>query len=113
MPHNLLHTNIDQFHKNPEHQRRLLVFAFNSTFTTQIKVGNRVFGLVANPVLSKQGERLGSVVEWKDRTAEVAIENEVAEIVNAASRGELDKRIKTEDKAGFFLNLSQSINDMV
>jgi methyl-accepting chemotaxis protein len=109
---NLLNTNIDQFHKNPDHQRRLLA-AFTSTFTTQIKVGNRTFGLVANPVLSKQGERLGSVVEWKDRTAEVAIENEVAEIVNAASRGDLEKRIKTEDKAVFFLNLSQSINEMV
>jgi methyl-accepting chemotaxis protein len=109
---NLLQTNIDQFHKNPDHQRRLLA-AFTSTFTTQIKVGNRTFGLVANPVLSKQGERLGSVVEWKDRTAEVAIENEVAEIVSAASRGDLDKRIKSEGKEGFFLNLSQSINAMV
>jgi methyl-accepting chemotaxis protein len=108
----LLHTNIDQFHKNPEHQRRLLA-AFNTTFTTQIKVGGRTFGLSANPVMSAQGERLGSVVEWKDRTAEVAIENEVAEIVNAASNGDLAKRISLTGKEGFFLNLSESINTMV
>ena len=107
----LLNTNIDQFHKNPERQRTMLS-TFTSTFKTQIKVGNRTFALTANPVLSANGERLGSVVEWKDRTAEVAIENEVAEIVNAASRGDLVKRIKLDDKEGFFLNLSQSINEM-
>ncbi len=108
----LLNTNIDQFHKNPGHQRALLT-TFNSTFSTQIKVGNRTFGLTANPVISTQGERLGSVVEWKDRTAEVAIENEVAEIVNAASKGDLAKRIGLTGKEGFFLNLSESINTMV
>jgi methyl-accepting chemotaxis protein len=109
---NLLNTNIDQFHKNPEHQRKLLS-TFNSTFNTQIKVGSRTFGLSANPVLGAQGERLGSVVEWKDRTAEIAIENEVAEIVNAASNGDLTKRISLDGKQGFFQNLSESINAMV
>jgi methyl-accepting chemotaxis protein len=109
---NLVNTNIDQFHKNPAHQRALLT-TFNSMFNTQIKVGNRIFGLSANPVISVQGERLGSVVEWKDRTAEVAIENEVAGIVSAASNGELTKRINLEGKEGFFRNLSESINTMV
>jgi methyl-accepting chemotaxis protein len=108
----LLHTNIDQFHKNPDHQRRLLS-TFNSAFNTQIKVGSRYFGLSANPVINAQGVRLGSIVEWKDRTAEVAIENEVAEIVNAASNGDLAKRISLNGKVGFFLNLSDSINSMV
>jgi len=108
----LLHTNIDQFHKNPDHQRRLLS-SFTSAFNTQIKVGERVFGLSANPVMNAQGERLGSIVEWKDRTAEVAVENEVADIVNAASNGDLAKRIKLDGKAGFFLNLSESVNTML
>ena len=109
---NLLNTNIDQFHRHPERQRTLLT-TFNSTFNTQIKVGNRVFRLSANPVINAQGERLGSVVEWKDRTAEVAIEDEVAEIVNAASNGDLVKRISLAGKEGFFQNLSQSINTLV
>jgi methyl-accepting chemotaxis protein len=108
----LLSTNIDQFHKHPERQRALLS-TFNSTFNTQIKVGNRVFSLIANPVINAQGERLGSVVEWKDRTAEVAIETEVAEIVNAASNGDLAKRISLIGKEGFYQSLSESINTMV
>lgn len=108
----LIGANIDQFHKNPAHQRQLLS-TFTSTYSTQIKVGSRIFGLAANPVINVRGERLGSVVEWKDRTAEVAIENEIAEMVRAASSGDLAKRIGLADKEGFFRNFSESINTMV
>jgi methyl-accepting chemotaxis protein len=41
--------------------------------------------VVANPVINDQGERLGSVVEWGDRTDEVAVQEEIASLVQAAS----------------------------
>lgn len=108
----LVGSNIDQFHKNPAHQRSI-VATLKSTFKTQITVGSRTFSLTANPVMNSQGERLGTVVEWLDRTAEVAIENEVAEMVKAASEGLLSKRINLAGKSGFLLNLSESMNNMV
>ncbi|MFI3137556.1 MAG: MCP four helix bundle domain-containing protein, partial [Methylococcaceae bacterium] len=108
----LVGTNIDQFHKNPAHQRALLA-TLNSTVNTQITVSNHIFGLSANPVINAQGERLGSVVEWKDNTLEVAIETEVAAMVRAASNGDLTQRINIIGKKGFFLNFSESINTMV
>jgi len=108
----LLGANIDQFHKNPAHQRSMLA-TFNSNYKTQINVGGRTFALSANPVINSQGERLGSVVEWNDRTLEVAVENEVAQIVEAASLGDLTKRINIAGKEGFFLSLSEGINQMV
>ncbi|MHA3815735.1 methyl-accepting chemotaxis protein [Pseudomonas sp. GCM10022186] len=108
----LLGGSIDQFHKNPEHQKRLLA-TFTSTFRTQIEVGGRTFGLVANPVLSDAGERLGSVVEWADRTAEVQVEKEVAGLVGAAATGDFSKRISEEGKSGFLLNLANGLNTLV
>ena len=44
----------------------------------QISLGGRTFTLVANPIIDDKGNRLGSVVEWTDRTAETAVEKEVA-----------------------------------
>lgn len=108
----LLGGSIDQFHKNPEHQKRLLA-TFTSTFKTQIDVGGRTFGLVANPVISDSGERLGSVVEWADRTAEVQVEREVAALVGAAAAGDFSKRISEEGKSGFILNLASGLNSLV
>ncbi|MBR7800732.1 methyl-accepting chemotaxis protein [Undibacterium fentianense] len=108
----LIGSNIDQFHKNPSHQKNLLA-TFTSNFRSNIKVGERHFSLSANPVINEQGERLGSVVEWIDRTNEVAIENEVSTVVEAAMNGDFSSRITMDDKSGFFAKLSTDVNRLV
>ena len=108
----LLGGSIDQFHKNPEHQKHLLS-TFTSTYRAQIEVGGRTFALAANPVISDSGERLGAVVEWSDRTVEVAVEREVADVVTAAAAGDFTRRLDLRDKHGFLLNLATGLNQLV
>ena len=108
----LIGANIDTFHKNPSHQRGMLA-NLRTTYATQIKVGELYFGLVANPILDEKGERVGTVVEWKDRTAEVAVEKEVAEIVSGAMVGDFTKRIEMNGKEGFFKLLGDNINGLL
>jgi methyl-accepting chemotaxis protein-1 (serine sensor receptor) len=105
----LMGANIDSFHKNPGHQRSMLA-KLSNTYKTQILLGGRTFSLIANPVFSDDGERLGSVVEWSDRTKEVAIEREMSEIVQAVINGELHKRMDLVGKSGFFQTLGEGIN---
>ncbi len=108
----LMGSNIDQFHKHPEHQEKLLA-AFTSEHKAEIEVGGRTFLLVANPVINVQGERLGSVIEWTDRTAEVVIEKEVASIVNGAVQGDFTRRMSLEGKDKFFTQLCEAINRLM
>ena len=108
----VLGESIDQFHKNPAHQKGMLA-ALRSTHKALIKVGGRTFSLVVNPILDAQGERAGTVVEWQDRTAEVAVEAEVGGIVEAAGRGEFSERIRLDDKEGFFQRLATGINELL
>lgn len=103
---------MDIFHKNPMHQMKLLE-NLTTTYTSNIVVGKRHFRLVANPIFSKEGVRLGSVVEWLDRTTEVAVEVEVSKIVDAAVAGNFSERIATEGKEGFFLKLAEGLNNLV
>jgi len=105
----LIGTNIDVFHKNPAHQRGMLK-DITTTVNTNIKVGVFDFNLIVNPVSDANGERLGTVVEWKDMTQELAIEEEINIVVNAAAAGDFTKRIGTEDKEGFMLNLANNVN---
>jgi methyl-accepting chemotaxis protein len=69
--------------------------------------------LVARPILDSQGQTLGRVTEWSDRTAEVAVEKEVAGLVEAAAAGDFSQRLDKSGKDGFFLQLAEGINKLV
>ncbi len=104
--------NMDIFHRNPAHQRDLLA-NLRGTHRAEIKVGTRTFALAASPVFNRAGERLGSVVEWLDRTDEVQVEEEVSAIVQAAVQGDFAMRISMDGKIGFFKTLSESMNQLL
>jgi methyl-accepting chemotaxis protein len=108
----LVGINIDVFHKNPAHQRTLLK-NLNQTFESEMLIGGRTMRVIANPVQDDKGNRLGTVVEWVDRTDEVAVENEINGIVEAAVRGEFDQRVDVNGKQGFFERLAQGINQVL
>ena len=108
----LVGTNIDIFHKNPAHQRGMLE-RLTSTHRATINVGGRVFLLTVTPVINDRGQRLGTAVEWLDRTSEVAVENEVALIVAAAANGDFGQRVVVEGKEGFFRQLANDLNQLL
>ncbi|MDP2828386.1 MAG: methyl-accepting chemotaxis protein [Sulfuricellaceae bacterium] len=108
----LVGTSIDTFHKNPSHQAQLLS-SFTSTYSASMVLGGRSMTVRASPVINEQGQRLGAVAEWQDRTAEVAVENEVSGIVDAAVRGDFTQRIEIQGKEGFFLQLATGINLLI
>jgi methyl-accepting chemotaxis protein len=105
-------SNIDIFHKNPAHQKGLLE-RLEKPYESQIKVGELYFRLIASPIFGQDNERLGTVVEWLDRTAEVIAEEEISNIVKAAASGDFNERATTEGKAGFMLNVAEGLNSMI
>ena len=108
----LMGTNIDVFHKNPAHQRSMIA-AMSNSFSTKIVLGGRDFALKANPIKNDEGTRIGTILEWTERTEEVATENEIDRLVKAAAEGDLSIRLDTEGKEGFFLNLGTGLNRLV
>jgi len=107
---NLIGVNPDIFHQNPAHQRGMIT-NLQSTHSTEISVGSRKFSLIANPVVSEDGARLGTVVEWGDVTAERNVETEINNVVEAAVAGDLTQRIDLAGKEGFMRNVSEGINN--
>jgi methyl-accepting chemotaxis protein len=108
----LLDANIDQFHIKPDYQKEVLE-NLNGTHATEINLGERTFQLVSNAIINDQEQKLGTVVEWLDRTAEVAIERDVTQVVNAAVLGDFNQKITELGKQGFSLLLAQSINKLL
>jgi methyl-accepting chemotaxis protein len=81
------------------------------TFNTVL--GGHHLRVTASPVHDADGAYLGRVSQWIDRTAEIKVEQEVAEIVEAATMGVLTMRLGLDDKEGFFASLSGGINELL
>jgi len=107
----LLGSNIDSFHRNPAHQRNLLE-GLDKTFTSQITIGGRTMRISANPMVDAMGARLGTVLEWADRTAELGIEAEINSLVQSATSGDLTQRMDLAGKSGVFAEIGKGINQL-
>ncbi len=108
----LLGSSIDDFYENPGHQSRLLEQLHDSHRTT-LELGRHTFQLTFNIVLNELNERLGYVVEWLDRTAELAMEDDVNSVIESAVKGDFSKLIPVEGKEGFLLRVSEGINGLI
>ncbi|MDU2879143.1 MAG: aerotaxis transducer Aer2, partial [Enterobacter sp.] len=108
----LMGANIDVFHKNPAHQRHLLA-NLTGVHKAELNLGGRRFSLDVVPVFNDANERLGSAVQWTDRTEEHRAEQEVSQLVQAAAAGDFSKRVEEAGKEGFFLRLAKDLNSLV
>ncbi len=80
---------------------------------TELTLGGRTLRVVVNPVCSTDREPLGVVVEWTDRTQEIAMEADVHRVVESALAGDLSPRIEIANKQGFFRELSETVNRLL
>jgi methyl-accepting chemotaxis protein len=104
-------SSLDSLSPDPASQRRLLDNL--KTVDVQERVlGDFTFRTVTNPVVGDRGERLGTVMEWTQRTQEVRVEKELQNMVSAINAGQLSKRIDLAGKNGFFEAMSRGINQL-
>jgi methyl-accepting chemotaxis protein len=104
--------NMDRLCRDPQQQPPALN-TLKKTSRFDLVINGRSFRVVANPVFDNQGNRLGTATEWNDRTAEVAVEQEIDGIIAAAQSGDLGQRISLEDKHDFFLQLATRVNALI
>jgi methyl-accepting chemotaxis protein len=108
----LIGQNIDVFHKNPAHQHRLLD-RLTGSHPARFIAGGRHISFTASPIFGDAGERLGTVVEWVDRTAAVNSEKEIDAAVEAFLKGDLTHRVSEDGKAGFYELIAKKMNVVI
>jgi methyl-accepting chemotaxis protein len=84
----------------------------DSSRNERLVIGARTFDLVLTPVLNSLNERLGTAVEWKDMTAQLATELQIAGLVHAAGEGDFTRRLDLSNKQGFLHDLGKGMNDL-
>jgi methyl-accepting chemotaxis protein len=112
----LVGANIDLFHKNPAHQRHMLEH-LRAQHVANLKLGQRSFRLTLTPLFDGRQRRVGAVVEWQDRTAELALENHISgsitQVVRAASAGDLSQRIDSRGMPDYLHAVCEGVNTLL
>jgi methyl-accepting chemotaxis protein len=109
--HTLVGSRLEALALDPARERH----ALDSLSTSEVQertFGALTFRTVSSPVLSDQGERIGTVVEWTDRTQEVRVEKEMQGMLSAVNNADLVSRISLAGKTGFFAAASTGINQL-
>ena len=104
--------SMDRFHHSPERQIAVLENLDKPYYAT-VSLGRFTFALVTTAVYDTQGKRIGTAVEWRDRTYEAEIEAEVEELLTRAASGDLSHRLTLTDKVGFFRRHSGHLNELL
>jgi methyl-accepting chemotaxis protein len=104
-------STLESLAADPAQQRRILDTLTGADVQERV-LGEFTFKTVTNPVLGDSGERLGTVMEWTQRTQEVRVEKELQGMLAAVNGGDLSKRIDLAGKAGFFEAMSRGINQL-
>jgi len=85
----------------------------NNSEHARLNLHNIAIDYIVTPVINREGKRLGLVKEFRDRTVEVAMEREINEVIQAASRTDFSKRISLDSKTGFFKLFSEGVNHIL
>ena len=81
--------------------------------TSDLEIGTQHIRLLAKPIRAQSGEAIGRVIHWQDRTQEIASEQQLSHMVEAAGKGDFSKRLDAGDKAGFFATMSVGMNQLM
>jgi methyl-accepting chemotaxis protein len=108
----VLGANFDQFHKDPGKQRGM-ISALKDTHAGRIRIGERVFELFANPVFNAEGERIGTALEWLDRSAESSFRHGLRNVVQRAAAGFLNARVEVTVNDERFVELAEIVNNLI
>ncbi|MEM8934224.1 MAG: methyl-accepting chemotaxis protein, partial [Acidobacteriota bacterium] len=73
-------TCIDQFHKDPSHQRRILKDPANLPVKTNIQIGDETLDLWVVAIVNKDGEYIGAMATWSIVTQQLRTKQEAASV---------------------------------
>ncbi|QFY44978.1 methyl-accepting chemotaxis protein [Candidatus Methylospira mobilis] len=99
------------FHKDPSHQRRMLN-QLTGPHQTEISIGKLGFGLLANPIFNAEGQRIGTVVEWTNASAEARFDVQFNRVMEDVLQGRLAVRVDLDSipTNGSYRHIAEGVN---
>ncbi|MGB0495458.1 MAG: methyl-accepting chemotaxis protein [Kangiellaceae bacterium] len=97
---------IDDFHRNPAHQRKILDDPANLPYQTNIKLGDQTVRLNVAAIMDHNNEYVGSSLEWENITEQVNAQTEIGRLVSATQGMTTNLMMADEDGVINYMNPS-------
>lgn len=100
----LVGQSIDWFHKNPEHQKKIIRDPKNLPYNAVISVGPEKLDLLVSRVNGDGGEYLGAMVSWEVVTQKIANEEDMARTQQMVDLSPVNTMMATPDGLLLYMN---------
>jgi len=108
----VLGSSFDLFHGDPAHQRQL-VAGLKTTHKARLALGALHFDLAATPVFDPSGQRIGTALEWQDRTADTSFRHQLRNVAQKAAAGILTARVEVNSGEERYQELARIFNSLM
>jgi methyl-accepting chemotaxis protein len=95
----LIGQKIDIFHKQPEHQRRIVGDPKNLPHRAKIKLGPETLDLLVSPITDKAGKYAGAMVTWSVVTNAVKLAADVKAVVDIVTSSSTELNASSQSMA--------------
>jgi len=110
---NLVGGTLGKYIENEE-DRASYVAELKGTKVLDTTMAGRHLRLTFNPVHNAEGHYLGRMIQWEDRTEELAAEQSIARLIEQTVSGDLTNRIDaTQYPDGFLKDISEGMNKLL
>jgi len=96
----MLGKSIDIFHKNPEHQRRMLADPKNLPHRANIQLGSETLDLLVSPIFDNKGGYMGPMTTWTVITKKLELERQIEQNATALSSSAEELTAISQQMAG-------------
>ena len=79
----------------------------------EVELAGRRLVLTLSPVQNEAGERIGTVIEWRDLTTELRVQAEIEQVLQATIEGDLTQRADGKGAQGSLRVMAESMNRLV
>jgi methyl-accepting chemotaxis protein len=101
---NLLGQSIDIFHKNPEHQRKIISDSRNLPYNAKIHVGPEILDLLVTAISDSNGNYVGPMVTWDIVTLKIENERKAAMMTQMVDLSPINTMFSEKDGKLVYMN---------
>ncbi len=94
-------------------QSGVALSSLKETYRSRLKLGKQHFDMAASPMFASDGQRIGTALEWMDRSADTEFRHGLRNVAQKAAAGILTARVQVNTSEERYVELANIFNSLM